>query len=597
MTARKQAIIDYFRSQEPRFTGRVRLLALLMFCVLPAHALNLDVRVSGLSGELEKNVLALLGVYQEREDEALSKLRLLALHRRAPDEIRDALAPFGYYRVQVQEQLTEPTEPDGTWVASYQVAPGDPVKIGQVNYRITGPGADNPAFPATFPMKVGDVLLHADYEAAREEIRSIASRQGYLDAELVHHQVLIDVEADQAIIELQLETGPRYYIGEVTFDQDLLDEDLLRRYVNFQSGAVYDPEILLGLQAKLLGTEYYGKVEIVPKKDQAQDNVIPVVVKAVPNKANKYRFGLGFGTDTGPRAILEWRRRYLTRWGHKLKLELGLSGPIQGLTADYRIPIGDPLRDYIRIQPEFVSFDTATRQGDLASLQVAHSVVTDRGWRRTAGIDYGYEDYTINEADSDVTNELVPNISWAKTVSDDPIYTIDGYRLKYVLKGAVEGLVSDASYLSGSVRFKWIKGFAEDYRFITRTDLGATWADSVLDLPASRRFFAGGDGSVRGWGFDALGPVDRVSDDTVGGRYLAVGSLELERRIKGDWSGAVFTDFGNAFDPDYVNKVAVGAGLGVRWKSPIGQIRFDVAYAINKDDPGARLHFVLGPDL
>jgi translocation and assembly module TamA len=409
--------------------------------------------------------------------------------------------------------------------------------------------------------------------------------------------VLIDTVAYEAIIALHLDTGPRYYVGEVTFDQDLLDEDLLRRYVTFEPGAVYDPGILLRLQATLLGTEYYSKVEIVPEKDRAKDNVIPVVVKAQPNKANKYRFGLGYGTDTGPRATLEWRRRYLTRWGHKYRLELAVSEPIQSFTADYRIPVGNPLRDYVVIRPDFTSYDTATRQGDVLTVQVAHSKLTDRGWRRTAGIDYSYEDYTLGEDDSASVNELVPNISWSKTVTDDPIYTTDGYRLKYTVQGAVDGLVSQASYLKGSVRFKWVRGFGGDYRFITRTDLGATWADSVLDLPASRRFFAGGDNSVRGWGYDALGAVDPQTDDSVGGRYLAVGSLELERRIKGDWSGAVFTDFGNAFDPDYENKVALGAGLGVRWRSPIGQIRVDVAYAINKDDPGARLHIVLGPDL
>ena len=137
----------------------------------------------------------------------------------------------------------------------------------------------------------------------------------------------------------------------------------------------------------------------------------------------------------------------------------------------------------------------------------------------------------------------------------------------------------------------------EYYRFITRGDLGATWANSVYDLPASRRYFAGGDNSIRGWGLDVLGPNNPINNETVGGRYLAVGSLELERRIKGNWSGAIFTDFGNAFDPDFTREVEVGAGVGLRWRSPIGQIRMDVAYALTKEPQGARLHLVIGPDL
>jgi len=174
---------------------------LLALCAGQAQALQLEVRVSGLAGAREENVLALLAIYQEREDKDLAVPRLLALHRRAPEQIRSALAPYGLYRVEVESQLTEPVQPEGTWVADYRVSPGDAVKIGRVDYRILGPGADNPAFPKTFPMKVGDVLLHADYDKARDEIRSIASKQGYLDARLVHHQVLIDMLTYEALID------------------------------------------------------------------------------------------------------------------------------------------------------------------------------------------------------------------------------------------------------------------------------------------------------------------------------------------------------------------------------------------------------------
>ncbi len=230
--------------------------------------------------------------------------------------------------------------------------------------------------------------------------------------------------------------------------------------------------------------------------------------------------------------------------------------------------------------------------------------MTPGRWRRTIGIGYRYEDYSINEVEQDAINELVPYITWAKTVTDDPIYTKKGYRLKYGILGTTDALISPASYLSGTLDFKWIQAFWKDYRLIARTDLGATWANSVDDLPASRRFYAGGDSSIRGWGFDALGPNDPVTDETVGGRYLAVGSLELERKIKGPWSAAVFTDFGNAFDPSYEQQFEQSVGVGLRWLSPIGQIRLDVAFALTKDDwqqgdgfPPTRLHFIIGPDL
>ncbi|AFL76375.1 autotransporter assembly complex protein TamA [Thiocystis violascens] len=584
---------------------------LLVGLLLPTgllHALTLDVKVEGLEGQPQANVLALLAIYQERDDRDLIPERILGLHRLAPEQIREALAPFGFYRVAVEDRLEPAADPNGRWTAVYRVNPGEPIKIGSVTYQVTGEGADNPGFPKEFPMRVGDVLLHSVYEKAKADLRYTASQEGYLDAQLLRHQVLVDPVAYDARIEFHLDTGPQYRIGKVRFQQDLLDEDLLRRYVKFKPGVVYDPDLLLGLQGRLLGSEYYSDVEIVPLTDQAGPNhEIPIEVIAKRNLPNKYRIGLGYATDVGPRLSMDWRRRYLNRWGHKLRTELSLAPALSNLELDYRIPIQDPTRDYIIIKPQSTYTDTATRKGWVHSVQAAHSTLTPRGWRRNLGLDYRYEDLELASDSSDAlgaTSELVPTLSWSKTVSDDPINTNRGYRIKYTLLGAVQGLISEASYLSGQIQFKWVRRFAERYRVITRTDLGATLADSVDDLPASRRFYAGGDNSIRGWGFDALGPNDPVTDAAVGGRYLAVGSLELERQIKGPWSAAIFTDFGNAFDPDYEQRFAQSAGFGVRWASPIGQVRLDLAFALTKDQgddegglPPARLHIVIGPDL
>jgi len=587
------------------------LFALLLLSITQgAQALKLEVRVEGLKGKdegYEKNVLALLGIYQERKDKGLSVARLKALHRRAPDQIRKALAPFGLYRVQVNATLTKPKSEDGTWVADYQVVPGEPVRVVSVDYCIKGPDdedcimgwdPDDLPLPKEFPMQLGEVLLHSVYDKAIGEIRNLAARHGYLDYELTHDRALIDLDNYGAIIQFHLATGPRYYLGDVRFTQNLFDDRYLKRFVGFEPGNPYDPEALLILQGNLLGTEYYEGVEVVPHKAVAGENrTVPIEVIATPNKANKHRFGFGYATDVGPRVTLEWRRRYLTRWGHTLRLETNISQPFQRMKGDYRIPIGNPLRDYLTIRPDLRVYDIASWKGNTQTLQVAHSVVTAGGWRRTAGIDYRREQFEVAADDAELVNELVPNITWSRTFTDDPVYTTDGYRVKFALLGTTQGLISPASYLSGSARVKWIKSFLANYRLIVRSDLGASWANSVFDLPASRRYFAGGDNSIRGWALDVLGPDDPVTNEAVGGRYLAVGSLELERRIRGNWSGAVFADFGNAFDPDFTRRVEVGAGLGVRWRSPIGQIRLDVACALTKDGNPAHLHIVIGPDL
>ena len=577
--------------------GRSLLLCLVLGLPLPTMALSLKVKVEGVEGQERKNVLAMLAIYQEQNDKDLTVPRLLALHRRAPDQIRDALAPFGLYRVQVDDSLQQPDAGGDRWAATYRIDPGSPVKIGSVDYQITGPGADNPAFPKAFPMQPGAVLLHADYDKAKAEITAIASEQGYLDAKLVRHIVLVDPVAYDARIEFHLETGPRYYLGQVSFDQDLLSDDYLRKFVDFKPGAVYNPDVLLGLQGKLIGMEYYKNVEIVPLKDQAgPDRQVPIRVVAERNKANKYRVGVGFATDIGPRFSLDYRRRYIGRRGHKLKTEIEVAPVTQSLVAEYRIPFRNPVADYVLIRPEIYSYDTASRQGTLYKFGAAQSIVTRGGWRRNLGVDYRYEDYKISDDENNSFNGLVPYASWSRVDADDPINTNNGYRLRFLLQGTARNVLSETSFLSGSASLKWIKTLGRGNRFITRADLGATWAASVEDVPASQRFFAGGDNSIRGWGLDALGPRD-ASGEVVGGRYLAVGSLEYDRQIKGPWGVAVFTDFGNAFDPAYNADWEQSVGAGLRFATPIGPVRVDVAYALTKDPPGFRLHLGLGPDL
>ncbi|MFP4496420.1 MAG: autotransporter assembly complex protein TamA [Halochromatium sp.] len=563
-----------------------------------AAALSLDVRVEGLKGRQESNVLALLALYQEREDAQMSVPRLRALYQRAPEQIREALAPFGLYRIEVESSLTAPSTDEGTWVASFTIDPGDPVKIARIDYRVTGPGAENPLFPTQFPMRVGDALIHADYEKAKSRILNIASEEGYIEAELRRHLVLIDPVAYEAIIDFHLATGEQFSLGEVEFEQDLLADAFLEKFVNFEPGTIYNPELLLELQGRLIGTEYFDTIEVRPLADQAgPDREVPVRLIATRNKANVYRVGAGFATDVGPRFSLDYRRRYLGRRGHHLKAEIQVSQVEQSALAEYRIPIRNPVRDFLLIRPEIQAFDSESREGELFKLGIAQSVLTDSGWRRILGVDYRYEDSSVASTDSDTFNGLVPHLSWSKVKADDPINTRDGYRINASLQGTSEGLLATSNWLSGQLDYKVVKALGDELRLIGRTELGAIWASSVEDVPASQRFFAGGDNSLRGWGFDVLGPNDPVTNKTLGGRYLAVGSLELERRFDGPWGGAVFTDFGNAFDPEFEQEWEQSVGVGIRYSTPIGPVRVDLAYALTKEPAGFRLHFALGPDL
>jgi translocation and assembly module TamA len=568
---------------------------LLVAYVSGSAALELEVKVEGVSGPLEKNVLALLKIYQERDRDSLLVSRIKRLHEEAPEEIRKALEPFGYYRVDVTSDLKKTTLDGATvWQASYQVDPGPVLKIARVDYRIVGEGEGDDAFPAEFGVRPGDPLEHAAYEKAKAALVEISAAQGYLDAVMKKSEVRVDLDAYEAEITVLLDTGARYYFGPVRFEQDILDPKFLQRYVRFKPGDPYDYERVLALQGNLLDAEYFKLVEISPLVGQAENHRVPLNVRTVANKPNKFRFGLGFATDTGPRVSFDYTRRRIGTKGHRLVTGISLSPVISQLGLEYRIPLARPASDSLSFKPAVAYYNTATRVGQVYSFEVAHSVALKK-WRRVVGLEYQYEDYDVAE-DSGSGPELVPSVSWSRMVTDDPLDTRHGYRAKFMLRGAADGVVSRVSYLQGVSSAKLIRSLDQNYRFLTRAEVGATATGTVLDLPGSKRFFAGGDNSVRGYRFDSLGPEDEEGN-VVGGRYLFVGSLEFDRRVKSKWSVAAFYDFGNAFDPDFKNVVAHSVGVGARWRSPIGPVRVDLSYPFTDTGDRQFINIVVGPDL
>lgn len=179
-----------------RFASLACLLGLLLGA-LPVMAASPQIRVEveGVGGEVRDNVLALLGIYQAREREDLSPVRVRRLHEQAPGEIRLALQPFGYYRPQIESQLTRTAE---GWLARYVVARGEAVHLEEVDVRVGGDGADDPEFRKlirAFPLAKGDQLRHAEYEVAKRAFQKIAAERGYIDFALAQSEVRVDVEA------------------------------------------------------------------------------------------------------------------------------------------------------------------------------------------------------------------------------------------------------------------------------------------------------------------------------------------------------------------------------------------------------------------
>jgi translocation and assembly module TamA len=576
---------------------RLHCLLLLVVTVIasaPAGAQALEVVVEGVTGELLQNVRAFLSIERERKQPVISERRVRRAHAQAPEEIRRALQPFGYYRPRIEAELQHS---EGVWVARYAIEPGPPVRIRALDLRIIGAGAEDPEFELLrdrFPIRQGDVLEHERYELAKRELRRLAADRGYLDAELQVQEVQVRLEPYEAQVALHFDTGPRYRFGDVRFEIEALSPAFLERYVPFNPGEPFASEQLFDLQTALLDSDYFAHVEVEAHRELAEEERVPVLVRLEELPRNRYTLGVGYGTDTGARASAGWLRRHVNRRGHRVGTDVEVSELRNRLTGRYLIPGRQPRTDQYALTASWLDDRAGPTESETLLLGSSLTRLRGDGWQETFALTYQRERFTVAD-ETRTARLLMPGLTWARVVADDRIYTTRGWRLLLDLRGAAKDVASDATFAQARAQAAIIRSIGKSGRLIARTDLGVSAVARFTELPVSQRFFAGGDQSVRGFAFQSLGPTD-AAGNVVGGRHLVVGSLEYEHRLTGPWSAAIFYDAGNAVN-DFPVRLRQGAGLGVRWRSPVGLVRVDVASALDEPGTSLRLHLTIGPDL
>lgn len=567
-----------------------------VFYIYPAYAaINLNVSVEGVEDDIKKNVLAFLSIEQQKKHQDMTESLMKKLHKKATDEIRQALQPFGYYRPDIQAELVLK---ESTWNVFYRITPGNPVIIDNVEVLITGEGRDHKSFKRFIehiPVNKGDILNHQQYEKTKRFLYNTAINFGFFKAQMLKSKIEVHVEKGIANIILHFNTGPQFRFGNVTFFQNVFSQEFLARFIPFKKGEPYEVSTILDLQNALNNSDYFETVEITPRIEQAEDFEVPIDVKLVPRKRNKYKFGLGFGTNTGFRGSVGWEISRINKAGHRFGVTLKESEIKSGITGKYTVPFKDPRTDSLVFASGLLREDTGTSFSEKIFGGVWFNHVI-RGWKESVYLNYEKEDFDVAD-DEGLTTLLIPGIRRTKIWADNPVNTKRGLKLYLDIRGAHESIISDSSFLQLRSQLKYIRGLWTGGRIIMRGEGATSIVSEFSDLPPSVRFFAGGDHSVRGYAYNSLGPEDE-SGDVVGGKHLLVGSIEYEQKIRGNWSAAVFYDAGNAINSilDTID-IESGAGFGVRWKSPVGPVRIDLAFPLSESDNGWRIHLIVGPDL
>jgi translocation and assembly module TamA len=565
---------------------------------------RIRIDLEGVDGAARRNVLVLLSVERYKDRERIEPDAVNRLFRRVDDEVRSALRPFGYYDPKISASLT-PEDKEHDWRVHIRVDVGLPVLIDTVDVSVHGPGAEDETFMriiAAPGMRHGERLEHAAYEQLKGNLQRAAATYGYLDARMVHSELAVDTLQLRANIHLELDTGERYRFGATTIQQEAIRAARVRRYLRYEEGEFYDAGKLLRTQFALDDSQFYSTVEVLPGERDSEHHTVPVTITTVPAR-NTYSLGAGYGTDTGVRGTFSWLDPRVNNLGHRLRVQLQASQIRQTFDVRYDIPFGDPAL-------EKLSFNVTRQQQkisdgiDIVENSIKPSITQARGgWQRVISL-AGVHTVTTDAINGRIVDDLiVPGITYASVPEGYLGEALFTRTLYTELLGSHSALGSNANFLRLDIQSERVLDLWPRWHLLVRGEFGTSAVGNFGELPAQYRFFAGGDRSVRGFGYDSLSPTATAANGTIertGGRHLITGTAEVERDLPHALGAAVFFDIGNAFNR-FGDPLAYSVGIGMRWRLPVVTVGIDIAQALKAPGyarlPGPRVHLNISPRL
>ncbi|WP_127959934.1 autotransporter assembly complex protein TamA [Serratia microhaemolytica] len=558
-------------------------------------AANIQLKVEGLTGELDRNVQARLSAIAPEEVSAEGRSRA-----RIETAIRQGLRPLGYYEPTIDFTFNDKRKllPPQLLV---KVDPGEPVRIAGSQIKLSGAAQYDEDYQELVSISeptIGEILNHGKYDSFRDSLSGLALRKGYFDANLVRNQLGVEKRSRRAFWDIEFDSGERYYFGKVKFTGGQIRQDYLKNLVPFNQGDYYSSNDLAELNRRLSATGWFNSIVVSPDFSAVDEHrVLPLEALLTPRNSNIMELGAGFSTDIGPRVRGTWRKPWLNDRGHSFTVSTNLSKPEQQLDLSYRIPLQrSPLEQYYLLQSGFKRTDLNDTRSDSTKMVVSRNWDLSTGWQRAINLSWRLDHFTQGMVSND-TMLLYPGASVSRTRVRGGLMPEWGDSQRYSVDISNSLWRSDVDFLLLQAQNAWIRTLADKHRFVTRAQFGWIETNTFEQVPPDLRFFAGGDRSIRGYRFQSISPRDEAGLLT-GASKLMVGSVEYQYNLTGRWWGAMFFDGGQAVNDIKQQDIKTGAGMGIRWQSPVGPIKLDVAVPI-RDDETRKMQFYigLGPEL
>ncbi len=425
---------------------------------------------------------------------------------------------------------------------------------------------------------------------AESEIVDQAKDGGRAFAKADNRRIIVDREAQTMDVTLNIDPGPLTPFGNVDFQGAKgIDEDWLEKRVNLTAGEAYSPERLRDARKSLTDTGLFSTVRAITPESLDGEDQLPVTFDVTPRKSRTIGFGAGYQTDEGLFGRAFWENRNIFGAGERLRIDGRVSQKRQNLSLNIRKP-DTPFRNWDIVSNSVVGYentDAFERRGIQTSLSVERPF--GQGVTGSLGIAYRLAEVQERGEEEDRVALLFfpARLDW--DFSDNLLDPTKGGRVlinSTPFYDTSERGADGTWFFKNEVTHTRYFEVIDDPRLVLafRGRVGSIYGASREDIPADERFYAGGGGSVRGIPFQKAGPLDE-DDDPIGGRSLLELSGEIRYRITPEIGLVAFVDAGTVYDsvlPDFDNDLEVGVGPGLRYITPIGPLRVDVGFPVNR---------------
>lgn len=495
-------------------------------------------------------------------------------------------------------------DPDDVLVAT--VKAGDPVRIQSAEFSVKGVDLDDRENRSVFRHlrrelpKKGDQLNHGTYTDFKSSVERTAMRYGYFDGEFIESELQVNAVTNEGGWLVVYDPKERYRYGSVTFKGSQIREKVLENLVPFEKGEAYSSDGIAELNRRLSAIGWFNSIVVTPdisKSRKSGEKELPVEARVSPKTKNALEVGLGYSTDVGPRGKLIWKKPWINDSGHSLQSETDVSGLEQMLDFSYKLPLEkNALEHFWLFRSGYKHEDLNDTMSDAMSLEAARRWEPYEGWQKGVALKWRYDDFKQGSI-ANRTMMLFPEISLSRSRSRGGLMPRWGDSQRYTVGYASRMWGSEIDALMVEAQYVLIRTYARNHRFVLRSHLGWIETGDFNDVPPDLRYFAGGDRSIRGYDYESISPKDE-NGELLGASRLLTGSIEYQLRVTSNWWGAVFLDIGRADNRFEFSNFKKGAGVGIRWESPLGPVKLDIARPVgDSQESGIQFYIGLGPEL